>query len=244
MAPSPAMKESHRGIRPTKRAGQIVRLAFAFALVLLGSLSALSSTAAPLHSSLGPSCHGVQVAPGDDLQGLIDAHHRRSTFCFAPGVYPLSGTVWTGGKFPRLDLRAGAVIDGQDGAFVGINGADAPQDQRGTIILGGVFQHFGNGSAPSWVSPVIVHRNWLVAGTEFKDNFNAGLAIQGDEARVSHVNTHHNGRYGLVVTAPCDGCPGPAGVVIEDSEIAFNNTRQLPLSAMRAARSSRVGPEG
>ena len=32
---------------------------------------------------------------------------------------------------------------------------------------------------------------------------------------------------GLVVTPPCVGCPGPAGVVIEDSEIAFNNTRQL-----------------
>ena len=66
------------------------------------------------------------------------------------------------------------MIDGQDGAFVGINGADAPRDQRGTVILGGVFQHFGNGSAPSWVSPVIVHRNWVVVGTEFKENFNAG----------------------------------------------------------------------
>ncbi len=76
-------------------------------------------------------------------------------------------------------------------------------DQRGTVILGGVFQHFGNGSAPSWVSPVIVHRNWVVVGSEFKDNFNAGLGIQGDGARVSRVNTHHNGRYGLAVTAPC-----------------------------------------
>jgi parallel beta-helix repeat protein len=170
----------------------------------------------------------VQVAPGDDLQRLIDRHHRRSTFCFASGVYQLSGTVWTGSKFPRLDLRAGAVIEGQDGAFVGINGADAPRDQRGTVILGGVFQHFGNGSAPSSVSPVIVHRNGVVVGSEFKDNFDAGLGIQGDGARVSRVNTHHNGRYGLVVTAACGDCPGPAGVVIEDSEIAFNNTRQLP----------------
>jgi parallel beta-helix repeat protein len=167
------------------------------------------------------------VAPGDDLRRLIDSHHRRSTFCFASGLYQLSRTVWTGSKFPRLDLRAGAVIDGQDGAFVGINGADAPPDQRGTVILGGVFQHFGNGSAPNWVSPVIVHRNWVVVGTEFKDNFNAGFAIQGDWARVSRVNTHHNGRYGLVVTPGCADCPGPAGVIIENSEIAFNNTRQL-----------------
>jgi parallel beta-helix repeat protein len=227
MAPSPAMEESHRGIRSTHSVGRIGRLATALGVFLLASWSPSASTATPLRLSLGPACRGVQVEPGDDLRRLIDRHHRRSTFCFASGVYQLSGTVWTGSKFPRLDLRAGAVIDGQNGAFVGINGADAPGDQRGTVIQGGVFQHFGNASAPGWVSPVIVNRNWVVVGTEFKENFNAGLRIQGDGARVSRVNTHHNGRYGLTVNEPCNGCPGPAGVIIEDSEIAFNNTRQL-----------------
>src|SRR4029453_16227813 len=77
-------------------------------------------------------------------------------------------------------------------------------------------------------SPVIVRRNGVVKGTEFKENFNVGLAIHGSNARVSHVDTHHNGRYGLVVTGPCDGCPGPVGGIVEDSEIAFNNTRMLP----------------
>ena len=101
------------------------------------------------------------------------------------------------------------MIDGQNGGFVGIGGPEAPAGQPGTVILGGVFQHFGNASAPSWVSPVIVRRNGVVDGTEFRDNFNAGLTIQGDNARVSDVNTHHNGRYGLTVTTPCVGCPGP-----------------------------------
>src|SRR6266508_6271 len=55
-----------------------------------------------------------------------------------------------------------------------------------------------------------------------------GLTVQGDNARVVHVYTHHNGRYGLNVTPACAGCPGPVGVVIEDSEIAFNNTWSLP----------------
>jgi hypothetical protein len=143
-------------------------------------------------------------------------------------MYKQSSTIWTGTKHPTLDLRAGAIIDGQQGAFVGINGSDAPAGDSGTIILGGVFQNFGNENAPTWVSPLIVRSNWAVKGTEFRTNFNTGLLIQGDKARVSNVESHHNGRYGIVVTPPCMGCPGPRDVLIERSEIAFNNTRMLP----------------
>jgi parallel beta-helix repeat protein len=120
------------------------------------------------------------------------------------------------------------VIDGQNGGFIGINGPDAPADKPGTIILGGVFQHFGNADSPEAVQPMVVRRNGLVDGAEFKDNFNSGLTVQGDNGRVVRVYTHHNGRYGLNVTIPCVDCPGPTGVIIEDSEIAFNNTRMLP----------------
>jgi hypothetical protein len=119
------------------------------------------------------------------------------------------------------------VIDGQDGAFVGISGVDAPRDQRGTVILGGVFQHFGNVNAPGYIQPIAVRRNGVINGTEFRENFNTGLGIFGDNARVSNVYSHDNGRYGLVVTQICTGCPAPTGVIIEDSEIAFNNTRRL-----------------
>jgi parallel beta-helix repeat protein len=170
----------------------------------------------------------VGVAPGDDLRARIDASPPGTTFCFAAGLYRLSGTIWTGSKFPTLDLRAGAVIDGQNGGFIGIDGPDGPADRPGTIILGGVFQHFGNATSPGWVQPVIVRRNGVVDGTEFRDNFNSGLTAQGDDARVVRVYTHHNGRYGLNVTGACV-CPGPVGVIIEDTEIAFNNTRQLPI---------------
>jgi parallel beta-helix repeat protein len=134
-------------------------------------------------------------------------------------MYQLSGTVWTGNKFPRLDLRAGAVIDGQNANFESFNGLEAPPDRPGMIVLGGVFQHF--------VSALSLNRNAVVDGTEFRENFGVGLGISGDNARVSNVQTHHNGQYGLIVTRPCVGCPAPKGVIIEDSEIAFNNTRHL-----------------
>jgi parallel beta-helix repeat protein len=213
------MEECHRGFQSVILAGQFLRLATALAVFLLVPWSPLSATAAPLRSSLGPSCHGVKVAPGDDLGRLIDTHRPRSTFCFAPGMYQLSGTVWTGNKFPRLDLRAGAILDGQNGDFDSFNGLQAPRDKPGMIVLGGVFQHFRSG--------LTLARNAVVDGTEFRENFAIGLGISGDNARASNVDTHHNGQYGLTVTIPCVGCRAPKGVIIEDSEIAFNNTRHL-----------------
>ena len=207
---------------------------FALAAVLLlqCSSSSPSPTSSPSLSPQVPACEGVPVSPGDDLQALIDANPPRTTFCFAAGLYRLTSTISTSDRFPVLDLRAGAIIDGENGSFVGIEGQNESGEERGTVVLGGSFQHFGNVDAPSWVSPIIVSQNGVIDGTEFKENFNTGLSIQGNAARISHVNTHHNGRFGLVVTEACTGCPGPVGVVIEDTEIAFNNTRELPTDGL------------
>jgi len=215
------MEMSSRRVQLAGYASIIVRLTSAFVVILLASSSPITSMASPTHASLA-SCLGVRVSPISNLQTLIDANPPRTTFCFAQGTYRRTGTIQTRDKFPTFDLRAGAVIDGQNRGFMGIAGADAPATQTGMKILGGVFQHFGNASAPSWVSPLILPRNGVVQGTEFRENYNAGFGIQGSNARVSNVYTHHNGRYGLVVTNR------PSGVIIEDSEIAFNNTRRLP----------------
>ena len=138
--------------------------------------------------------------PGDNIQALIDRHRRRTTFCFATGVYHLSETIWTGNNFPRLDLRGGAVIDGGNGDFIGITGLGAPDRKQGTAILGGTFQNFGNVNSLQRVSPINMNDNWIIKGTELRNNFNAGLSISGDDVRVSNVYVHHNGRYGITVT--------------------------------------------
>jgi hypothetical protein len=67
----------------------------------------------------------------------------------------------------------------------------------------------------------------VIEGTEFRENFYAGLGILGDNVRITNVHSHHNGQYGVVATHPCAGCAGPKNITIEDSEIAFNNTRRL-----------------
>jgi hypothetical protein len=202
----------------------------------------------PPDSSSVPSrlrCEGVTVTPDANIQALIDANPPRTTFCFVAGVYRLTRTILTKNRYPTLDLRAGAVIDGQNRGFAGITGEDAPAGEQGLRILGGIFQHFGNAASPSWVAPLILHDRGVVEGTEFKENFNAGLSVQGDGARVSGVYTRHNGRYGLVVNESCRGCPGPKDVIIEDSEIAFNNTRKLATrTATLGGPSSPAAPMG
>jgi parallel beta-helix repeat protein len=218
----------HRSDRLNDRPSSNAPRAASSLLTLLFITSLLTMIVPQAGADLPRStCRGVRVSPDRNLQALIDARPRGTTFCFAKGLYRLSSQIWTGDKFPRLDLRAGAVIDGQNGGFTGINGSDPPADKPGTTILGGVFQHFGNADAEG-AAPVVVRRNGVVVGTEFRENFNVGLGVQGSNARVSHVYTHHNGRYGLIVTKGCVDCPGPARVIVEDSEIAFNNTRRLP----------------
>ena len=189
---------------------------------VLGIAIIFICSAAPVTAGTpqGTRCRGVGVSPRDNIQALINDRPQRTTFCFANGTYTLSETIWTGRKFPTLDLRSGAVVDGQSGGFTGISGLDAPAGRRGTVILGGTFQHFGNANGPSWVAPVILRGGWVVTGSEFRENFNSGLAVLGDDTRVTNVHTHHNGRYGLTVG-------GQSGVVVENSEIAYNNTRQL-----------------
>jgi hypothetical protein len=207
-----------RGRTPGVR--RTVRIASMLGIAIL--ICSATPVAAGTH---GSRCRGVRVDSGDNIQALIDRHRRRTTFCFVRGVYHLSETIWTGNKSPRLDLRAGAVIDGGNGDFVGITGLG--DRKRGTIILGGTFQNFGNVNSLQRISPVNMKENWIIKGSELRQNFNAGLSISGDGAHVSSIYVHHNGRYGITVTHSCDGCAGPRGVTIERSEIAFNNTRQL-----------------
>src|SRR5262245_58518946 len=101
-------------------------------LTVLSALAVLIPSCTTSQSSMSkPICHGVQVRPGSNLQARIESEPSGTSFCFAKGMYLLSDTIWTGRKSPTLDLRAGAVIDGGNGGFIGINGFDGSADKRG-----------------------------------------------------------------------------------------------------------------
>jgi hypothetical protein len=177
-----------------------------------------------------PACVGTQVVPGDSIQAKVDATASGGTLCFATGTYTMTSGVITGTKALTFDFRAGAdpdaVLDGNSGGFIGFTGA-GPPDATGTSYLGGVFQHFGNATAPLYAKPIIMQANDLVDGGEFRLNYNGGLTLQGSNAHVTNAYVHDNGRYGVTASA-CGGCADPVGAILENSEISFNNTNQNP----------------
>ena len=142
---------------------------------------------------------------------------------------PLRHDLHRGAGFPHFDLRAAPSSTARAVSFIGIDGPDAPDESTRHGRPGWRLSTLREREFPHWVQPLVVRGNGLVVGTELRNNFNMGLTVQGDNARIVRVHTHHNGRYGVNVTPPCIGCPGPSNVIIEDSEIAFNNTRTLPI---------------
>lgn len=180
-----------------------------------------------------PGCTGVAVPPGTtsgQIQTLVNNNVAHTTFCFDSATYVMTSGVNTGTKAPVFDFRAGsapdAVIDGNNGDFMGFNCADSTD--AGFDALGGVFQHFGNlTTAPDWASPLRVCDDGLVDGGEFRFNANTGLGTCGDRAVIRNAYIHDNGRYGFVETGCNVGSPDPVGTLIENNEISFNNTRHL-----------------
>ena len=119
------MEKPPARVQLTGYANRIMRLTSAFVMILLGPWSPITPITSSTYASAA-SCAGVRVSPSSNLQRLIDANPPRTTFCFVQGTYRRTGTIQTRDKFPTLDLRAGAIIDGQNRGFVGVAGADAP----------------------------------------------------------------------------------------------------------------------
>ena len=167
--------------------------------------------------ALTTSCSGVSISPGQNIQAAIDARPTATTFCFAPGVYTLTGFI-TPKAYDRLisTVPGGAVLTGNDLYNGGIQGMGGSTGQHHVTIQGFAIGHMVN-SWNTWPrSAIKTGDNWTVANNDIGYNTQIGIEV-GTNTLLSNNVIHHNGRYGFA--------GGPlAGLVVDGNEIAYNNT--------------------
>ena len=171
---------------------------------------ALDTTAPPGAVVIDPAIPGdlyqksLQSPPGTTFW-LPPGTHTLATDPFGQ-VIPKDGDVYLGAP--------GAVLDGQ-----GINRAAFTQQAKDVVIRGLTVQNF--------VAPrdqgVVNHdsgEHWVIENTTVQNNKGAGL-MAGARQEVRHSCLRNNGQYGMNAYRPDNAI---TGLIVEDSEIAGNNT--------------------
>ncbi|NIA25561.1 MAG: hypothetical protein GWP04_08310 [Gammaproteobacteria bacterium] len=150
---------------------------------------------------------GVEVFPGDSLQGLVDAY----TFVIKAGVHrgqqvvPKDGDVFVG--------ESGAVLSGEGVAEFAFGAGGV-----GVTVTGLVIEKYATPTQEGVIRAGGGAADWVVSDNEIRYNGGTGIRA-GSGWRVSGNYVHHNGQLGVF------GAGG--GIVIEGNEIAFNNTENV-----------------
>ncbi len=162
------------------------------------------------------------MAPGANVQSVLNAHGTGTTFCFQPGTYVLTAPV-----IPKSNDRLisvvgrGAVFTGNGVYNAGLRGYGGAAGQHDVLVSGFVMTRFANVMGTSQVAAVMTGDNWTVTGNEVTTNAQIGILI-GNGAVVRGNFIHHNGRYGF------SGGPN-SNILIENNEVSFNNTAQYEI---------------
>jgi hypothetical protein len=166
---------------------------------------------AGLTSKPGPSSQivcpsgAVDIAPGQDIQAKISANPGGTVFCLRAGRHspataqldPRSGDVFIG--------EFGAIIDGQNLRTTSFSARYGPKPVTVKNLIVENFTRFGIQGAGGWT----------LENNEVRNNKGDGVGL-GSVNRSNYV--HHN-NYGGMVSGF-----GLSGMVVENNEIAFNNT--------------------
>lgn len=147
----------------------------------------------------------VVVAPGTNLQSLVDANPAGTTFLLKAGVHrnikvvPREGNKFVG--------EAGTILDGG-----GVTQHAFSGDAKNVTIQGLVIERYATpaqqGVISGWGS------GWIVIDNEIRYNAGAGVGLNG-WFRIEGNFIHHNEQIGILAR-------GSNGVVVSN-EIAFNN---------------------
>jgi parallel beta-helix repeat protein len=177
--------------------------------------STTTSTAAVVVSSTtttqGSGVSGVRVAVGESIQGAVDSYPAGTTFVIVAGVHkrqsvvPKDGDVFVG--------ESGAVLSGE-----GVTEFAFGAGGVGVTVRGLVIEKYATPTQAGVIRAGGGATGWLVEGNEIRYNGGTGIRA-GSEWRVSGNFVHHNGQLGVF------GAGG--GLVIENNEIAFNNTENV-----------------
>jgi hypothetical protein len=179
------------------------------------SISAGSgSGAAGLTSKPGPSpeitcpAGAIDIMPSQDIQAAINANAGGAVFCLRAGRHspttayldPRPGNVFVG--------EYGAVVDGQKLRTASFSARYGPKPVTMRNLIIENFTRRGIEGA----------NGWTIENNEVRYNSGDGVAL-GSINRNNYV--HHNNLGGLVSGF------GLAGMVVQNNEIAFNNTDNI-----------------
>lgn len=177
---------------------------------------------------LQPSgCNGTSVFPGMDLKALVESSpfNTPKTYCIKTGTHNLSGTIIPHPSDSFIG-EPGAILDGGTNnvvqAFLGYCVPNAQNYQDNVTIRGLTIQNFTEVPDSSFDNAAVkAGCNWIVEYNEIRNNDEVGVKVDRGTI-LRRNNIHHNGRYGVTSTPSVN-----ANILIQENEIAYNNTRNL-----------------
>ncbi len=169
---------------------------------------------------------GVEIPPGVDIQAVVDGNPEGTTFLIKAGIHrrqsvrPKDGMTFVG--------EAGAVLDGEGDvrfAFVGYRTSSSSASNNVTIRN----LEIRNYDSPIQygaikAADVDIARSgtgWVIEDCDIHRNSGGGIRT-GHRMVIRGNYIHHNGQIGIVGQGD--------DILVEDNEIAFNNTRNLRIT--------------
>jgi parallel beta-helix repeat protein len=208
--------------------GPALRGAGAMAVVaaacLLAGCSEPDTTPAPSTSAPSPTIsttsvaastttvvlEGVHIAPGTDIQNLVDTHPPGTAFVLETGthsnqkVVPKDGNTFLG--------EPGAVMDGGNETDAAFSGGGSKVTIQGLII-----QNYNTPAQRGAIEGAA--REWRIIGNEIRNNAGGGINVgyEADSLVLIRGNyIHHNEQIGLVIQ-------DAVSAQVVGNEIAHNN---------------------
>lgn len=174
-----------------------------------------------IHRPAALQCSGVNLKPSDDIQGAIDGHPDNTTFCLAPGEYPISSNIEpkSGDGFIGAGMDATFLMGDGAEIIIDANAADASDVAVARMDISGAE---GDSSCkPECGTGFSGGVNNLVESVRLHDNPNHGIGGSESGLVVLDSILDHNGSDQFVGCCS-GGIKGGTGFTIIESQVYSN----------------------